>query len=258
MRRLVLVVLFLAISVPAFAQAMPQAKYTWIRYFTVERGREADFMRSVREFDKPMFERLLADKSALDWGLAIPLTMDNTDPWTHVIWVGVPNWAGVESLVRDIETNNARMSPDRQKLMAELDTAVRPGSIRDVVLRHLVQSETMPAAAPKYIQVDTYVIKPGRHSDAVALFKEWAVPMFVMDAVKARVGPWGLSMQDFPTGAPWTHMVWTFMSDLSARDAMDAASAGVDPRKLQGFEVRLRDMSEMDKQRSQIARIITP
>ena len=48
MRRLVLVILFLAISVPALAQAMPQAKYTWIRYFTVERGREADFMRRVR------------------------------------------------------------------------------------------------------------------------------------------------------------------------------------------------------------------
>jgi hypothetical protein len=257
MRRLFLVFLVLAISVPAFAQSMPQVKYTWIRYFTVEKGREADFMRSVREFDKPMFERLIANKSAGDWGLAIPLSMD-AEPWTHAIWVGVPNWAGVESLVRDIETSNATMSPERQKLMAQLDTAVRPGSIRDVVLRHVVQSETMPAAAPKYIQVDTYVIKPGRHADAVALFREWAVPMFAMDSVKAKVGPWGLSVQDFPTSAPWTHMVWTFMSDLSARDVMDAASEGLDPRKLQGFDVRLRDMSEMEKQRSQILRIVTP
>lgn len=233
------------------------AKLTWVRYYNVERGREADFMQYVRTSTKPMMERLIAQQKVLGWGVAFPITM-NGDPYTHAIWIGLPDWGGAEAIGQAIEAGEAAMSPADRKKMMDLGSSIREGSIRDVILRHVVQSETMPAFMPKFIVADTYAIKPGRDADAVALFNEWAKPMLMSDAVKARVGPWGLSVQDVPTGEPWTHMVWTFLSDLGARDVMDAAMGSMDPRKLQGYEVRLRDMSDVTKQRSTILRTMTP
>ncbi|HVE72858.1 MAG TPA: hypothetical protein VNI54_15940 [Thermoanaerobaculia bacterium] len=256
MRKLLLGALVLLFTASAFAQqAPPQAKLTWVRYYTVERGREADFNQYVREYTRPMMERLVAAKKILGWGAGFPITM-NDDPYTHVVWVALPDWSGAEAIGQAIEEGARSASPaDAQKMM-RLGSSIREGSMRDVILRHLVQSDSMPLPAPKYIVVDTYTIKPGRGDDAVALFNEWAKPTF--DSVKSRMSPWGLSVQALPTEESWTHMVWYFISDLGALDALDNAMMSIEPRKLQGYDVRLRDMSDVTKQRSQIIRIMTP
>ena len=258
MRKLLMGVLVLLFTVSALGQAAPpQAKLTWVRYYTVERGREADFNQYVREYTRPMMDRLAADKKILGWGAGFPITL-NGDPYTNVIWVALPDWNGAEAIGQAIEAMNASASPADMQKMMRLGSAIREGSIRDVILRHVVQSDAPPLPAPKFIVVDTYSIKPGRGNDAVALFNEWAKPTYAADAVKPRVGPWGLSIQALPVDESWTHMVWTFISDLGAMDAMDDTMMATDPRKLQGYEVRLRDMSDMMKQRSQIIRIMTP
>jgi hypothetical protein len=257
MRKILMGALVLLCSLTAFAQPMPPIKLTWVRYYTVERGREMDFAQYVRDYTKPMMERLKADKKIADWGSGFPITATE-DPYTHVIWVSLMDWNGAEAVGQAIEEMDRKASPADMAKMMKLGSSIREGSVRDVILRHAVQSETMPAAPPKYILVDTYVIKPGRHGDAVALFNEWAKPMYMADSVKSRVGPWGLSTQAIPTEERWTHMVWTFLADLGSIDAMDAAMDALDARKLQGFDVRLRDMADVTKTRSQIIRIMTP
>ena len=254
MRKILLVALVLFFAFSALGQ---QAKLTWVRHYTVERGRESDFMQYVTAYAKPMMQRLMADKKVLGWGVGFPITM-NGDPYTHLVWVSLPDWGGAEAIGQAIEAGDAAMSPAEMKRMMALGSSIREGSVRDVVLRHVVQSDAPPLPAPKFIVVDTYSIKPGRGDDAVALFNEWGKPLFTSDAVKTRVGPWGLSVQELQTNEPWTHMVWYFISDLGARDVMDAAMTSVDPRKLQGYDVRLRDMSDVTKQRSTILRTMTP
>lgn len=247
-------VLFLAAS--ALAQsAPPQAKLTWVRYYTVERGREADFNQYIHDYTRPMMDRLVADKKILGWGAGFPITM-NDEPYTNVVWVALPDWNGAEAIGQAIEAANAAASPAEMQKMMRLGSSIREGSVRDVILRHLVQSDGPGLPAPKFIVADTYTIKPGRGGDAVALFNEWGKPNF--DAVKSRLGPWGLSVQALPTEESWTHMVWYFISDLGALDTLDNAMMSMEPRKLQGFDVRLRDMSDVTKQRSQIIRIMTP
>ena len=255
MRKILLGALVLLFTASAFAQQMPQAKLTWVRYYTVERGRHADFDTYVREYTRPMMDRLLADKKILGWGAGFPITM-NDDPYTNVIWVALPDWNGAEAIGQAIEAADRSATPAQMQKMMQLLSSVREGSVRDVILRHVVQSDSMPVASPKYIVVDTYSIKPGRGNDAVALFNEWGKPTF--DAVKSRLSPWGLSVQALPTEEKWTHMVWYFISDLGALDALDNTMMSIDPRKLQGYDVRLRDMSDVTKQRSQIIRIMTP
>ncbi len=257
MRNILLGALVLLCSLSAFGQPVPQAKLTWVRYYTVERGREMDFAQYVRDYTKPMMERLIADKKILGWGSGFPITATE-DPYTNVIWVALADWNGAEAIGQAIEAMDRNATPADMARMMKLGSSIREGSVRDVILRHAVQSETPPLPNPKYILVDTYTIHPGRHADAVALFNEWAKPAYMADSVKSRVGPWGLSTQAIPTEERWTHMVWTFLADLGSLDAMDAASMSIDARKLQGFDVRLRDMADVAKTRSQIIRIMTP
>jgi hypothetical protein len=86
----------------------------------------------------------------------------------------------------------------------------------------------------------------------VTLKDSW--PMFSGLAAQGKLGPWGFSTQDNTGG--YTHMVWYFMSDLAATDQSDAAMMAMDPMKLRGFDVRLRDLSEPEKHRTQLLRIV--
>jgi hypothetical protein len=257
MRRLVPVSLFLVslfAAAAAFAQAPAPARLTWLRYYQAQPGKDAELTRLLLEDSKPMFDKLMADKKIVGWGLAVPIT-HNDEPWTHVFYVTVADWSRADQLIQGVEASYAgRPKAEMDRMDQMFMAADRPEMTRDVILHHLSQSEAPPMAMPKYIGVDTYVIKQGRASDAVALFNEWAKPLFTSVAAKGKLGPWGFSSQD-QTGA-WTHMVWYFMSDLAAIDQYDAGIMGMEPMKLRGFDVRLRDLSEPEKHRTQILRVL--
>ena len=249
MRRLVSLAFLLLVCASAFAQQPP--KVTWLRFYQVTPGKDADFMRLVNEGPKSVFEKLAAERKVVGWGVAVPLT-HNDEPWTHVIYVGLQDWAAADAMVQAMEASEAQMSPASMKVVM---ASIQPGSVRDVILHHIVQSEQPPKAPPKYIGVDFYTVKQGRAGDALSLFNEWAKPLFTGVATKGKLGPWGFSTQTNMPGS-YTHMVWYFMSDLGALDELDAANMALEPMKLRGFDVRLRDLSEAEKQRTQLLRVI--
>jgi hypothetical protein len=254
MRRLVpLVLLFALCATSAFAQQPP--KLTWLRFYQVTPGKDADFMRLLNDSGKAMLDKLIAEKKVVGWGVAVPLT-HNDEPWTHVVYVGLADWAAAEAMIKGFESSDAKLSAAEMKRMDEMTMAsIKPGSVRDIILQHIVQSEAPPMAPPKYIGVDYYTVKQGRHGDAVALFNEWAKPLFTDVAAKGKFGPWGFSTQNYLLGS-YTHMVWYFMSDLAALDELNTGNMALDPMKLRGFDVRLRDLSEPEKQRTQLLRVI--
>jgi hypothetical protein len=259
MRRLVPVSLFLVslfAAAAAFAQpaAMAPPQLTWLRYYQAQPGKDQELTRLLLQGSKPTFDKLMAEKKIAGWGLAVPITHTD-DPWTHVFYVTVADWSGAEQLVQGIEAGDAAVPKAEMDRMNRMFLAAyRPEMTRDVILRHLSQSEAPPMATPKYIGVETYVIKQGRANDALGLFNEWAKPLFTGIGAKGKFGPWGFSTQE-QTGA-WTHMVWYFMSDLAALDQHDAAMMAMEPMKLRGFDVRLRDMSEPEKHRTMILRLV--
>jgi hypothetical protein len=252
MRRFIPLAFLLLVCASAFAQQPP--KLTWLRFYQVPAGKDAEFMRLINDGTKGVFDQLMAEKQVVGWGVAVPLT-HNDEPWTHVVYVGLKDWAAADALVKAIDASDAKLSPAEMKRMGEMAmSSITPGSVRDVILHHIVQSEAPPMAPPKYIGVDFYTIKQGRAGDALALFNEWAKPLFTGVAAKGKFGPWGFSTQ-MHVGT-YTHMVWYFMSDLTALDELDAGNMALEPMKLRGFDVRLRDLSEMEKQRTQLLRIV--
>lgn len=214
----------------AFAQTMPAPpQLTWVRYYAA--GDAADFNRAP-------FEKLLAEKKIVGWGVLAPATHIG-DPWTRVVFVSATDWAALEAVA-------SAFAADRVTL---------PNGVHDVVLRHVVQSTAPPAAKPKYVVVNTHPITRGRDSDALSLFNEWAKPVFLDLASKGKVGPWGLSAQNVVVDNQWTYMVWYFLADLSALDDVNKALAGVAASRLETYERRLREMSE-DDYRGQLLRVV--
>ena len=254
MRRISILVCLVVASLGAFAQtAVPQPKMTWVRYYQIARGKDADFMRLERETFKPLLDGLQKSGKIQQWGLAIPVTM-NSEPWTHALYIAMPDWGGAEALDQAIDQAEGAMTPEAAKRMAELSMSIERE--QDVILRHITQSATEPKAKPKYIVADVYKIKPGRDGDAAALFNEWAKPLFTDLAMKGKVDLWGLSSHGVPGAADWTHMVWYFLHDLGDMEAVLSADQSIEPRKLQGYAVRLQDMSEWGGSREQVWRIV--
>ena len=260
MRRLVIVLVVLSLTASALAQQAPAAPgLTWIRYYEAQPGKEMELVRLLSESSKPVFDKLIAERKVAAWGIVVPMSHTG-ETWTHAAYVTVPDWSGFEALMATLEAGDAKMTPEQlKKLDDQFMAALKPNAYRDVVLRHVSQAPLLtapPAARPKYIGVDTYVIKPGRFEDATGLFNEWAKPVFSDAVGKGKFGPWGLSTQEMVTMPGWTHMVWYFMTDLAAIDQLNAASMSLGAMKLKGYDVRLRDMSEPEKHQGQLLRII--
>ncbi|MGZ5445315.1 MAG: hypothetical protein ACXW5U_30090 [Thermoanaerobaculia bacterium] len=259
MRRFLVLVCLCFAALSAFAQTPALPKMTWVRYYHVERGKNAEFMRLAHDTFKPVLDDLRKNQKILDWGLAVPITM-NGDPWTHVLYIAMPDWSGVEALDQAIDKAQTAMTPEVAKRTGELSMSIAES--RDVILRHLVQSTTEPRAKPKYIVADTHRIKPGREGDALQLFNEWAKPLFMDLAAKGDVDMWGFSAHGVAVGVTnagdWTHMVWYFLHDLGAMEAVIKANERVEPRTMQGYWVRLRDLSEANVRREQVWRIVEP
>lgn len=225
----IVLLLFCAVT-GAFAQTSPVLPHlTWVRYYGA--GDPADFNRAP-------FDKFLAEKKIIGWGVLAPATHIG-DPWTRVVFVSVANWAALDAVASAFAT----------------DRVTLPNGVHDVVLRHAVQSSTIPAAKPKYVVVNTHPITRGRDSDALALFNEWAKPVFLDLESKGKVGPWGLSAQNYVVDNQWTYMVWYFLADLSALDDVSKALAGLGAPKLETYERRLREMSE-DDYRGQLLRVV--
>lgn len=252
MRRVVLLALVVFSTANVFAQ---QARMSWLRYYQVQPGKEADFLQFINGTSKAAFDQMVAEKKALRWGVAVPLT-HNDEPWTHLVFVALADWSAADALVKSMEASDAAMArADQVKYAALKSSSVQPHSVRDVILRHVSTSDApAPQAQPKYIGLETYVVKPGRAGDAVALFNEWMKPVFNATMAKGKFGPWGFSTQDSAGG--YTHVAWYFMNDLGALDENESAMTAMEPAKLRGFDVRLRDLSEPEKHRSQILRIV--
>jgi hypothetical protein len=256
MRRFLLLVCLVFAALSAFAQTPPPLpKMTWVRYYNVDRARTADFMQLTREQIKPTLDALQQAGKIYMWGLAVPITQ-NAEPWTHAVYIAMPDWSGAEAIDQAIDKAEATMTPQVMKRQGELGMSI--AGMQDVILRHIVQSSPEPKVQPKYIIADVYKIKSGRDADAVQLFNEWAKPLFTDLTAKGKVDMWGLSSHGVAGAAEWTHMVWYFLHDLGDQEAIIAADESVEPRKMQGYAVRLRDMSEWSTPHEQIWRIIAP
>lgn len=227
----ILALSMLCIAAPAEAQ---QPALTWIRYFNLPPNPRTDLVRTARV----PFDKLLADRTITAWGILEPVSRIG-EPWTHAIYVSAAGWGAIDAVT------------------AALDAAgpTRKEQTHDVVLRHIVQSETAPVPSPKFMVMNLHPITRGRHVDAVALYNEWQKPVFTKLAEGGKVGPWGLSMQSVVLDKQWSYMSWYFTADTAVLEDIHNALGVAGTSQLQTFERRLRAMSQ-DDYTGQLLRVV--
>ena len=80
----------------AAQQAKPQPLTFWYVY-TINPGKEDDFMDLIKTVGQPMRDKLMADGVVLAWGVQASM-LRVPGMGTHWIWYVVNDWSGIEKV----------------------------------------------------------------------------------------------------------------------------------------------------------------
>ena len=141
MRKLFLLpmMLLLVCSAVVGQQAQPQP-LTFYYDYTVNPGKEDEFMNLIKTVGAPVRDKLMADGVILAWGMETPI-LRYPGGTTHLIWFSVADWTGVEKVLDGME---ARLASWRQT--KSRSRGLRPQSERErrlICRRHVTGSRVI-------------------------------------------------------------------------------------------------------------------
>jgi len=117
---------------PPAAGVLPVTRYNFIK---VKPGKTAEYRRTWEKYNKPVFDKLVADGSLLAYGLSVEEVKTDGD-FTHFVWMAAANMSGMDKVGAAFAADRARRTEDEQASIAELFTSVtEPDKARSVVTR---------------------------------------------------------------------------------------------------------------------------
>jgi hypothetical protein len=121
---------------------LPVTRYNFIK---VKPGKGADYRRTWEKYNKPVFDKLVADGVVLAYGLAAEEVKTDGD-WTHFVWIATANMAAADKIGPAFAADRARRSEkDRNEITQDFLEATEPDKARSLVTR----SRIFKIAAPK-------------------------------------------------------------------------------------------------------------
>lgn len=232
---------------------------TWVNTLQVNGG-EAHTLESLfDQFDKPILDKLLADGEILSWGFGYQMV--GPPGVDYAMWATMPNWGTVSTVEAAFEKARKAMSKDEMKAMAEGWTAaIKDGSDRTEIIRHLVFKPNMDAPPPKYLMLSAYTVKPGMGEDATKMYKGFVGPVYDSLLESGAIGGYGLAVPAMHTQTDYSHEGWVVFGDTAALDAIDAAFMQDEADTSDGDKVArdaaLESMFDTDSHYDRLIRIV--
>ena len=137
-------------SIHTFAQQPQTQPLTFWYDYTVNFGKEDQFLELVKTVGAPVREKMLADGVIRAWGVMTPLLRQPGNA-THTIWYTVDDYAGVEKVEDAMRAQIAKLTEEAGKsgvakkgsaapmgLNARLAEAVDVSKTRDFLTRDIV------------------------------------------------------------------------------------------------------------------------
>lgn len=217
-------------------QAPMQPLTFWYEY-TVNPGKEADFMDLVKTVGQPVRDKLMADGVVMAWGVEAPLLRIPGNP-THLIWYSVNDYAGVEKVDTAMRAQIAKLDEDAAKsgatkkaskptagVTARVAEVADMSKVRDYLTRDLVIgfSPTSAAGTLPYVRYNFNRIKPGMAGDYRKAWEKYNKPILEKLATDGVILAYGLSVEDIRTDGDFTHYTWYAVKDLGSMDKVRAA-----------------------------------
>jgi hypothetical protein len=114
------------------AGVLPITRYNFVK---VKPGKAAEYRQAWEKYNKPVYDKLVADGVVLAYGLATEAIKTDGD-FTHFIWVATANLAGADKIVAAFAAENARRSESEQAAITATFTSLTdPDMSRSIVTK---------------------------------------------------------------------------------------------------------------------------
>jgi len=257
----------------AAQQAQPQMQPLTFWYeYTVNPGKEDEFMELVKTVGQPVRDKLMADGIVMAWGVETPL-LRVTGNATHVIWYAVSDYSGVDKVDSAMRAQIVKLNDEAAKsgttkkgqkpaasVTARLGEVADMSKVHDYLTRDLVIgfSPSSAAGSLPFVRYNFAKVKPGKGSDYRKAWEKYNKPIFEKLAADGVVLAYGLSVEDIRTDGDFTHYVWYAVKDLASFDKVRAAFMADRDRRSQEEQDSLTSLfvslQDVDASRSEVVR----
>jgi hypothetical protein len=111
---------------------LPVTRYNFTK---VKPGKAADYRKTWEKYNKPVFDKLVADGVILAFGLSQEAIKTDGD-FTHFVWMATANMAGLDKIAAAFAADRARRTEDERNSITQAFTDVtEPDKARSVVTR---------------------------------------------------------------------------------------------------------------------------
>jgi len=260
--------------ISSFAQqSQPQMQPLTFWYeYTVNPGKEEEFMDLVKTVGQPVRDKLMADGVVKAWGVETPLLRVPGNA-THVIWYAVADYAGVDQVDSAMRAQIAKLNDEATKsgaakkgqksgtsVTARLGEIADMSKVHDYLTRDLVIGFGPPSgsAALPFVRYNFVKVKAGRGSDYRKAWEKYNKPVFEKLAADGVVMAYGLSVEEIRTDGDFTHYVWYAVKDLASFDKVRAAFMADRDHRSQEEQDSLTSLfvglQDVDASRSEVVR----
>ncbi len=117
---------------PPAAGVLPFTRYNFVK---VKPGKGADYRRAWEKYNKPVYDKLVADGVVLAYGLAAEEVKTDGE-FTHFIWVATANMAAADRIGPAFTADRARRSEEERTAIGDLFLSLtEPDMSRSIVTR---------------------------------------------------------------------------------------------------------------------------
>ena len=260
--------------ISSFAQqSQPQMQPLTFWYeYTVNPGKEEEFMDLVKTVGQPVRDKLMADGVVKAWGVETPVLRVPGNA-THIIWYAVADYAGVDQVDSAMRVQIAKLNDEAAKsgvarkgqkqatsLTTRLGEIADMSKVHDYLTRDLVIGFGPPSgsAALPFVRYNFVKVKAGKGSDYRKAWEKYNKPVFDKLMADGVILAYGLAVEDIRTDGDFTHFAWYDVKDLASLDKVRAAFIADRDRRSQEEQDSLTSLfvslQDADASRSEVGR----
>ena len=119
-------------SAPPPAGVLPITRYNFVK---AKPGKGGDYRRAWEKYNKPVYDKLIADGTVLAYGLATEEVKTDGE-FTHFIWIATANMAAADKIGPAFAADRNRRSEEERNAISDLFTSLtEPDKARSIVTR---------------------------------------------------------------------------------------------------------------------------
>lgn len=264
------------ISAIAQQSQQPMQPLTFWYGYSVNPGKEDEFLDIVKTVGQPVRDKLMAEGVVLAWGVQSSLLRVPGNA-SHFIWYAVADYAALEKVDSAMRAQIARLTEEASKSgaatpakkgqkaaeapMARLAQVADLSKTHDFLTRDLVigLSSSAPSAGMlPFTRFNFVKVKPGKGNDFRKGWEKYNKPVFDKLLADGTILAYGLAVEEIRTEGDFTHFVWYDVKDLASFDKVRAAFTADRDRRSQEEQDALTHMFvslvDADASRSEVGR----